>query len=295
MKINIKSLLRLKGCAFYLAGESFIKRVIYQFIKDNCALRAGSLAYTSLLSIVPLMTVSFTVMTAFPLFKQLGAQIQNFIFKNFVATSAEIIQANLQKFASQAMNLSATGTAFLVITAVLMVYNMEQAFNAIWHARRSRRGIPAFMMYWGLITFLPILIGIGFAITSYVFSLPMIEGTTEVLGIRKPILTYFPYLLTFTAFTVLYITLPNCKVYVRHAAIGGLIATLLFELAKYGFGLYVLNFPTYEFLYGTLAAIPIFLVWIYLSWLIILFGAVVAHVAGESKEIPLTPPLEESL
>ncbi|MBA2653926.1 MAG: YihY family inner membrane protein [Gammaproteobacteria bacterium] len=263
---------------------SFVRQVIKQFMFDNCSLRAAALAFTSLLSIVPLMTVSFTVLAAFPFFKHLGAEVQNFIFQNFVATSAEIVQAHLQKFASQAMNLSATGIIFLVVTAVVMVLNMEQAFNAIWHVKSSRNGLTAFMMYWGLITFLPILIGIGFAISSYLFSLPLIGGTAESLGIRKLLLAYFPWLLTFIAFTVLYVTLPNCKVLVRHAAIGGLIATILFEFAKYGFGLYVLNFPTYELLYGTLAAIPIFLVWIYLSWLIILFGAVVAHVAGEDKE-----------
>lgn len=266
-------------------SERFIWQVISQFIEDNLPMRSAALAFTSLLSIVPLMTVSFTVMSAFPIFKQFGIQVQNFIFENFVATSAEIVRANLQRFSEQAMNLSATGMIFLVITAVLMVFNMEKAFNTIWRAKRSRMGVSAFMMYWGLITFLPILIGIGFAISSYVFSMPLIEGTAESLGIRQAMLTYFPYMLTFTAFTVLYITLPNCKVLLRYAAIGGLVATILFEMAKYGFGLYVLNFPTYELLYGTLAAIPIFLLWIYLSWLIILFGAVVAHVSSQYEAI----------
>jgi membrane protein len=294
MKIHRRSYLSRSLLQAYQSIDNFFKQIIRQFAKDNCSLRAAALAFTSLLSIVPLMTVSFTVMSAFPFFRGLGGQLQNFIFHNFVAASAEVIQGNLQRFASQAANLSTTGIIFLVVTAVLMVFNMEQAFNVIWRVPRSRKGIPAFMMYWGLITFLPILIGIGFAISSYLFSLPLIEGTTETLGIRKPILTYFPYLLTFIAFTVLYIALPNCKVLIRYAAIGGLVATLLFEFAKYAFGLYVLNFPTYELLYGTLAAIPIFLIWIYLSWLIILFGAVVAHVTGQGREV-FHPAKEESI
>lgn len=262
----------------------FVKKVVQQFLQDNCTLRAAALSYTSLLSIVPLMTVSFTVMTAFPIFRQFGQQIQTFIFENFVATSAQVVQANIQKFAGQAMNLSATGLIFLLITALLMIFNMEQAFNVIWRAKKSRHRLPAFMLYWGLLTLLPILIGVGFAISSYIFSLPFIEGTTQYLGIRGPFLALSPYLLTFVAFTVLYITLPNCKVYVTHAMVGGFVATLLFEFAKYGFGIYVLNFPTYELLYGTLAAIPIFLIWVYFSWLIILFGAVVAHVVGEEAK-----------
>lgn len=285
MKPNIKHLFSEKTRLTYQRVKHFLGQVFTQYIIDNCPLRSAALAFTSLLSIVPLMTVSFSVMTAFPIFHQLGAQLQNFIFQNFVATSAEIVQANLLRFSQQATNLSYTGMIVLVVTAVLMVFNMEQAFNAIWRVTRSRNNITAFMMYWGLITILPILIGIGFAISSYLFSLPLIEGTTETLGIRKPILSYFPYLLTFIAFTVLYIALPNCKVLVRHAAFGGLVSTILFELAKYGFGFYVLNFPTYELLYGTLAAIPLFLLWIYLSWNIILFGAVVAHVAAEAQQV----------
>jgi membrane protein len=258
--------------------KKFVSQVMTQFHEDHCFIRAAALAYTSLLSIVPLMAVSFTVMTAFPLFKELGKDIQNFIFQNFVAASAEQIQGYLQEFAGQAANLSATGIIFLVVTAVLMLFNMEQAFNVIWRVKRSRKGMAAFMMYWGLLTFIPILIGVGFAISSYVFSLAVIEQTTATLGLKKPFLTFFPYLLTFVAFTVLYITLPNCKIFIRYAWVGGLVATILFELAKYGFGLYVLYFPTYE-----LAAIPIFLVWLYFSWVIVLFGAVVTHVSSQMK------------
>jgi membrane protein len=278
---------KIRKWKLFQAIEHFFWEAITQFSLDNCAMRSAALAFTSLLAIVPLMTVSFTVMTAFPIFRQFGAQIQNFIFENFVAASAKVVQQHLQQFAGQAANLSATGMIFLVVTAVLMIFNMEQAFNTIWRVKRSRKGIPAFMMYWGLLTFLPILLGIGFAISSYLFSLPFIEGTTEILGLRKPILMVFPYWLTFVAFTVLYITLPNCKVLIRHAMVGGAVATVLFELAKYGFGLYVLNFPTYELLYGTLSAIPIFLLWIYLSWLIVLFGAIVARVSGENNESAL--------
>jgi membrane protein len=267
----------------------FLQKVVSQFISDNCPLRAAALSYTSLLSIVPLMTVSFTVMSAFPMFRQVGQQLQDFIFQNFVATSAQVVQANIQKFAVQALNLSATGLIFLLVTALLMMFNMEQAFNVIWRAPKPRIRITAFMLYWGLLTFFPILIGMGFAISSYIFSLPVIEGTTRLLGVQAPFLAISPYLLTFIAFTVLYITLPNCKVFIRHAMVGGFVATLLFEFAKYGFGLYVLNFPTYELLYGTLAAIPIFLIWVYLSWLIILFGAVVAFVVSDGAGRHLKP------
>jgi membrane protein len=277
---------KMKRVSWHHRLGDFLKEVIDQFFLDNCALRAAALSYTSLLSIVPLMTVSFTVMSAFPIFKPFGMQIQNFIFENFVAASAQVVQESIQKFTGQALNLSATGLIFLLVTALLMIFNMEQAFNVIWRVKRSRPRTSAFMLYWGLLTFIPILLGVGFAISSYVFSLPVIEGTTQTLGLKGPFLAMSPYLLTFIAFTVLYITLPNCKVMVKSAMAGGFVATILFELAKYGFGLYVLHFPTYELLYGTLAAIPIFLLWIYLSWLIILFGAIVAYVSGNPGRLP---------
>lgn len=270
-------------------SRDFIRNVYDQFFLDNCPMRAASLAYTSLLSVVPLMAVSFTVMTAFPMFRQFGQQIQTFIFQNFVAASAQVVQANIQKFTVQAMNLSATGLIFLVITALLMIYNMERAFNVIWRAKEPRLRLNAFMLYWGLLTFVPILLGVGFAMSSYIFSLPVIEGTTQYLGLEGPLLLFAPYLLTFIAFTVLYITLPNCKVRFKHAMAGGFVATILFEFAKFGFGLYVVHFSTYELLYGTLATIPIFLIWVYLSWLIILFGAVVAHVADGKGQLKRHP------
>lgn len=269
--------------------------IVKQFIEDGLPTRAAALAFTSLLSLVPLMTVSFTILTAFPMFKSVGEQIQTFIFNNFVATSAQIIQLNLMKFSQQAVNLSIPGLFFLLVTAVLMVYTMEQAFNAIWRVKSSRTGLNAFVMYWAVLTFLPILIGVGFALTSYFFSLPLISETARTLRLNVFYFKYFPYFLTFVAFTMLYIILPNCKVRVRHAAMGGLVATFLFEVTKYGFGLFVVNFPTYELLYGTLAAIPIFLIWVYLSWIIILFGAMVAYMLGaRTTEIP-TSRLQESM
>jgi membrane protein len=293
MKKKFSNILKIRHWTPYAIVANFVRQIFTQFSQDQCAIRAAALAFTSLLSLVPLMTVSITVLAAFPIFKQLSGQIQTFIFENFVATSAQVIQQQVLQFASHAMNLSASGVFFLVVSSILMIFNMEQAFNVIWRVRRSRKGLPALMMYWGLMTLLPISIGVVFAIGSYLISMPFIEGTTESLSGRQLLLTIFPYLLTFVAFSVLYITLPNCKVLVRHAMAGGAVATVLFESAKYGFGLYASRFSAYELLYGTLAVIPIFLLWVYFSWLIILFGAVVAHVlSGDNSSEPVVthPP-----
>lgn len=255
---------------------NFTRIVLVRFRKDGCPMRAAALAFATLLSLVPLLTVSFSVLTAFPVSQQLALKIQAFIFQNFVATSAEVVQQHLQAVMHQTSKLSTIGTLFLLATAVLMVFNMEQAFNAIWRAEKQRSFISAFLMYWAVLTLTPILIGIGLAVSTYLISLPLISTAADWLGLKKLLFGVTPYLSTLGAFTLLYLAVPNCKVQFRHAIVGGIIATLLFELAKQGFVLYITHFSVYRLLYGALAAVPIFLVWIYLCWLIILFGGVVS-------------------
>ncbi len=258
----------------------FWHAVVLGFINDGCLSRAAALAYTAILSIVPLMTLSFTLLKAFPVFKGINEKIQAFVFSNFVASSASVVQAHLQSFTERVSNLSAPGLLFLFVTAVLMIFNMEAAFNVIWKVKEKRHGVQAFLMYWAVLTLLPILIGVGFAMSSYFTTLKIFADATASFGLEPLIFKVAPYFLTFLAFSLIYTTVPNCKVKFRHAVVGGIVATALFEFAKWGFALYITTFPTYELLYGALAAIPIFLVWVYMSWLVILFGAQVSRQMG---------------
>jgi len=248
-------------------GWYFCRNIVKQFFAENCPMQAASLSYVSLLSIVPLMTVSLSILSIFPVFKGIGDQIQKFIFENFVASSAQTVQQYFQTFMAQTAKLSIPGMLFLLVTAVLMIFAMEQAFNRIWKVQKHRNTVQAFLMYWAVLTFTPILIGVGLVMSSYLLSFSFIKISLITL----------PYLLTFAAFTLLYVIVPNCKVRIRHAALGALIATILFEAAKYGFTIYIAHFPTYKLIYGALAVLPIFLVWLYLSWLIVLFGVSVSH------------------
>lgn len=239
--------------------------------------RAAALAYTSLLSIVPLMTLSFTLVKAFPVFKTFEAKLQDFIFSNFVATSATTIQDYIQLFAKQTLRLPATSIIFLFCTAVLVIFNMETTFNQIWKAKHRRRGIPAFLMYWAVITLLPMMIGAGVALSTDFVSMPLVSDITNYFDLKRLMLMLAPHVLMVLAFTLIYVAVPHRKVKLRYALFGGIIATILFEFAKLGFVFYIANFPTYELLYGALATLPIFLVWVYLSWLVILIGAEFAH------------------
>lgn len=255
----------------------FCLKLAQRFDEDGCFYRAGALTYTTILSIVPFLAVSFGLLLLFPQFQALGIEVQNFIFKNFMVASGQIIQHYLQQFISQAYHLSLISLVFLVVTAVSMLYTIEQTFNTIWRVHKFHRGILALLWYWILFILSPLLIGIGYAISTYFLSLEWVAKSSEYLGLTRFLLAIPPFLITAFAFSVLYIVVPNCKVPMRNGIIAGIMAAFLFEIAKYGFGLYLTLFPTYELLYGAFAVIPIFLIWIYLVWVIILLGAEISH------------------
>ncbi|MBX9586324.1 MAG: YihY family inner membrane protein [Gammaproteobacteria bacterium] len=262
----------------------YIDRMIWKFVNDACFTRAAALAYTTLLALVPLMTVSLALLSAFPVFQDGAQKIQDFVFSNFVAGSADIIQQHLQSFVDSARHLSPTGLFFLVVTAIMMIFNMESDLNAIWRVKQRRHGVSAFLIYWGVLTLLPISVGVGIAVSTNLAALPLVVEMGEFLDIKTMLLRCLPNLITWMSFTILYVTLPNCVVKIRHAIWGGLVAMILFSWAKFGFSWYLINFPSYELLYGALATIPIFLLWLYMTWLIILFGAVVAYVIANGNE-----------
>lgn len=254
-------------------GFIFSQNIIASFLREGCPLQAAGLSYVSLLSLVPLMTVSLSILAIFPKFRGIGDQVQQFILSNFIASSAQVVQHHLQEFIHQAMRLSVPGILFLLITSILMVFSLEQAFNHIWKVDKRRNFVQAFLMYWAVITLIPILISAGIVITT-----PVVTKAAMTLPALKTIAIFvFPYLFTFLAFMFLYMAVPNCKVRFRDAARGAVVATILFDLVKLGFAFYIIHFPTYKLIYGALAAVPLFLLWLYLSWIVILFGGLISY------------------
>jgi membrane protein len=162
------------------------------------------------------------------------------------------------------------------VVALLMMYNIDRALNAIWEVRSGRRFVTKFLIYWAVLSLGPVLIGVSVVVTSYLVSLPLLSDAAAS-GAGRRLLGLTPVLTSAVAFTMVYLVVPNRRVRVLHAMAGGLFAALLFEVAKRGFGLYITQFPTYEAIYGALATIPIFLVWLYLSWIVVLLGAELAH------------------
>jgi membrane protein len=154
----------------------------------------------------------------------------------------------------------------------MMLLTTEKAFNVIWRVRQPRRGMSSFLLYWAILSLGPLLLGAGFAMSTYITSLSLISGPHALIGVRT-ILKAMPLVLSIAAFTLIYAAVPNTRVPLRHALVGGVFTAVLFEAAKQMFGLYVSYFPSYQLIYGAFAAVPLFLLWVYLSWMIVLFGA----------------------
>ena len=251
--------------------------VIRQFVARRGLQTASSLAYTTLLSIVPLVGVMFSFFGNMPVFKDISEIIQQFIFSNFVPAFGETIEKYLISFSVKASQLTVTGIAALVLIALLMMSTIESAMNYIWNVLVRRNPVARFLVYWAILTLGPILIGAGLYATSYLLALPAISSVDKSLMITSRLLVFLPVVTTGAAFSFLYILVPNCYVGWRNAVIGGITAALFFELAKYAFGIYVKSVPTYQIIYGAIAVIPMFLVWVYFSWLIVLMGAQIAY------------------
>jgi len=254
---------------------SFVARRLGE---DRVAQVAGSLTFTSVLSLVPLATVAFALFTAFPIFSSFQSSLQDFLAVHLMPSQINSqIFKYLNQFASKAKGLTTAGMIILFVTAVMTMMTVESAFNVIWRVRKARPFAQRVLVYWAIITLGPIFFGVSLSISSYLFAQSIaFAGSHNLLPpIVEWALTGVSLPLTVLAFTMLYVYMPNCKVEWRDAAIGGLIAAVAFELGKRGFGSYVRRIPTYTAVYGAFAALPVFLLWVYLCWMIALIGAMV--------------------
>jgi len=251
----------------------FLRLLGARFVQDQGLPSTASLTYTTLLSLVPLMTVFLAVFSAFPVSERVVEQIQDFVFANFIPASGEVLQQYLQQFSQKASQLTGAGFLFLIVVALMLMANIDRAFNTIWRVKAKRTPLSTFIVYWSILSLGPLLIGVSMAVTSYLVSMPLLSDAAATLGFGRRLLGLAPLLASASAFTLLYAVVPNRRVPIRHAMAGGVLAAVLFEIAKRGFAFYLTQFPAYEAIYGALAAIPIFLVWIYLSWLVTLLGA----------------------
>ncbi len=249
--------------------------VVRRVIASHLTQVAGSLTFTMVLAMVPMLTIALAIFTAFPLFNTFRTSLEAYFIQSLMPKAiSNNILGYLTQFATKATRLSAFGAVALMATSITMLATIDQVFNQIWRVRQKRSWFKRLLVYWALITLAPLLIGVSISVTSYLFA-----ATSDVVGgihVNKMLYTSASIILSTGAFALLYIIIPNRSIDWHDAAWGGLVAAILFEIAKRSFAEFVAHIPTYTVVYGALAVVPIFLIWIYLSWLITLFGAVLA-------------------
>ena len=268
-------------------------RIFWQrFIEDRCVQIASSLTFTTLLALAPIITVVLTIVSAFPVFESLIENLQRFLIHNIMPESVSAITTYAAEFSDNATQLTAVGIAFVAVTALMLMITIDRAFNSIWRVSRPRSLLQRILVYWTVLTIGPLFVGASLSLTSYLIrlSLGLIDNPP---GVGLLMLRFVSLALTSIALGLLYWTVPNRPVLKRDALLGGISAGICLEAMKQGFSFYIAHFPTYKLVYGAFAAVPVFLLWIYLSWLIVIGGAVLAALlpewrerAGQSQPVP---------
>lgn len=237
---------------------------------------ASSLTFTTVLGIVPMLAVVLSLFTAFPVFQDFRLALEDFLANSLMPPAvSDNIMDYLNQFAFQASRLTAIGGAFLVVTSLLLIMTIDKSFNDIWHVTRQRPLPQRALVYWAVITLGPVVAGASLWATSFLAreSMGLVGDIPELLSLA---ISFAPLMLTGLGFAALFVVVPNRHVYWRDALVGGFSAAIVLELTKAAFAYYLTRFPTYTVIYGAFATLPIFLLWIYLSWLAVLFGATVA-------------------
>ena len=222
---------------------SFLRFVAYRFSDDHCTQVASSLTFTTLLSLIPLITVTVTVFAAFPVFTDLMTQLKVFILMNMVPEVAgKVITVYMTQFSAQAAKLTMLGIAGLTITALILMHTIDRAFNLIWRVRKARTVLQRFLTYWTVLTIGPIILGASLSITYYLLSLSL-GYVKDIPWLGEAALKTVPVALMSLAFTLLYAVVPNRYVPWKHALVGGVFAGIAFELMKRVFAWYITSFP----------------------------------------------------
>ena len=264
-----------------------------RFSEDRLGLTAGSLTFTTLISLVPLMTVMLALFTAFPMFSRFHVALERYLLQSLVPDNiAKPVLASLTQFASKASQVGSVGLVVLVVAALALMLTIDRTLNAIWRVRKPRPFAQRVLVYWAALTLGPLLLGISLSLTSYALSAS--RGLVETLpgGVRF-VLNTVEFLLLSGGMAALYRYIPNTHVRPAHAWAGGIFVGVGIEITKRVFGWYLSLVPSYSVIYGAFATLPILLLWIYLSWVVVLLGAVIAAYAPSLSmrvvRVPDTP------
>jgi membrane protein len=252
----------------------------YRFYWDNGFSKASSLAYTSLLSLVPLTALCFGLLSSFTASQEFVRRVREFLFKQLVPDDKTVatVLVYLQDFSSIVASFNVVAIFALVLTSLLLLNSIESTLNETWQVYTPRPYMQRIGIYSAIILISPIML-----VSSYYFAVSKVEPLLITSGWGGALLTFYagilPFIFDLGVFVLLYFLVPKAPVKFLSALLGGLVAALFFGLAKFGFAYYLAEFSTYDKIYSTIAAIPISLVWLYFAWSVVLFGAEVSYQA----------------
>lgn len=269
----------LKKLPFYdHTWFNFLRFLVRHFLEDDCQQKAASLTYTTLLSIVPIITVLLMILSSVPALESVREQISQLIYSNLLPQSSIQVSEYINNFAEKSSDLTAIGAMVLFITTIMTLTTVERAFNQIWRVESRSGGLKSILRYWTIITLGPLVLGTAFIVSSAVQSLSFLNQQVAGYGIDWGFWVQMVSLgITVAGFIGMYWFIPKAKVPLKNAAIAGIFVAITFELLKHIFGTVMANFTSYEAVYGAFAALPIFLLWVYLSWNLILIGVEISY------------------
>ena len=272
-----------------LGGLNLVRLYFQRCQEDGVTVTAGHLAYVTLLSLVPMVAVSFAMFSAFPMFGDMRVEFERFVYENFVPTAGDIVSQYMNDFVGNASKTTSVGILALVVVAFMLMSAIDKSLNRIWRIKKKRRIVMSISIYWMILTMGPMLVSASIAATSYLVSLNLMG---EVSWLQTQSLKIFPFIMSTLVFMLLYLRLPNKAIRLKHGFYGALLAAFLFEFGKRAFAIYIAKFTSYQAIYGALAAVPIIFVWVYLSWVIVLLGAEFTATLEEHEQVQNEPDAE---
>lgn len=267
-----------------LSQPLFIKLLLKRWKIHNIPVSAGYLTYSTTLAIVPLVMVVFSIFTAFPIFQEATEQLKTLIYNNFAPNAGDMVEEYIDLFVANSKKMGIVSTIGLVVVALMLIQSIDETLNKMWRNHRKRSIFISFLLYAVILFIAPLLAGGSIAISSYIFSMA-IFNENGLLPFSQQLLQYTPFLLIWLLFTTVYWLVPNTKVNILHAMLGAIVAAIFFTLGKQAFVWYISTFPSYQAIYGALAVLPIMLLWIHLSWQVVLFGGLITSTLNVYNEM----------
>ncbi len=268
--------------------QEFIKYFIVRVKRDEIGINAASLSFTSILALIPALTIALSIFTMVPAFDSIKEELTNFVKANFVPVFSDAVAKHIEFFVAKAASLTLTSTLFLIVVSLMLIRAIDKSINKIW--RGGKRTLSqTFAIYWTLLTVGPLALGVLLWLGSTFVAQTL--QYKEIATFTKYIFIYFPIFIEVAILTTIYMVVPVTSVKLVDATLGAVVTTIAFEITKKVFATFIISFSDYEAIYGTLAALPVFMMWIYINWWLVLLGTLLTsllHSAriGNQDELP---------